>query len=79
MAEVRVSLYIDESLAWLLPVHFCIDPLLTAEEVVVKLEDAFLFLKAWSDVHAHDARELLRTQRLQAQRPAQSPSGQWLQ
>ena len=74
LAEVRVSLRIDETLAWLLPVQFCIDQLLTAEEVVTKLADAFRFLKAWSDVHAYEALELLRTQRLQAQCPAKSAS-----
>ena len=41
LAEVRVSLCIDEKLAWLLPVQFCNDQLLTAEEVVTKLVDAF--------------------------------------
>jgi hypothetical protein len=65
LAEVRVSLYIDETLAWLLPVQFCIDQLLTAEEVVTKLSDAFWFLKAWSQVHAHEAREHFRTRRPQ--------------
>jgi hypothetical protein len=73
LAEVRVSLYIDETLAWLLPVQFCLDQLLTAEEVITKLADAFWFLRAWSDVHAQEAGELLRTQRLQAQQPAKSP------
>ena len=74
LAEVRVSLCVDEALAWLLPVQFCIDHLLTAEEVVTKLADALVFLKAWSQVHAHDGREHLRTQRLQLQRPTKSPS-----
>lgn len=79
LAEVRVSLFIDETLAWLLPVQFCIDQLLTANEVVTKLTDACQFLKAWSDVHAHDARELLRTQRLQTQHPAKSLSSPRIQ
>lgn len=74
LAEVRVSLWIDEMLAWLLPVQFCIDQLLTAEEVVTKLADAFWFLKAWSQIHADEAREYLRTQCLPAQRPAKSAS-----
>ena len=72
LAEVRVSLCSDETLAWLLPVQFCIDQLLTAQEVVTKLADALVFLKAWSQVHAHEGREHLRTQRLQAQHPTKS-------
>ena len=65
LAEVRVSLYIDETLAWLLPVQFCIDQLLTAEEVVTKLSDAFWYLKAWSQVHSHEGSEHVRTRRPQ--------------
>jgi hypothetical protein len=65
LAEVRVSLCIDETLAWLLPVQFGIDQLLTAEEVVKTLSDAFWFLKAWSQVHAHEGRERVRTRRPQ--------------
>lgn len=72
-AELRVSLSIDETLAWLLPVQFCIDQLLTAEEVVTKLADAFWFLKEWSQVHAHEGREALRIQCLQAQHPLDPP------
>lgn len=72
LVEVRVSLCVDETLAWLLPVQFCIDQLLTAEEVVTKLADAFWFLKAWSQVHAGEPREYLRTRRLRARRPAKS-------
>jgi hypothetical protein len=74
LAEVRVSLYIDETLAWLLPVQFCIDQLLTAEEVVTKLGDAFWFLKAWSQVQAHEGRERVRTRRPQFPlEPRESP------
>ena len=72
MAVVRVSLWIDETLMWLLPVQFCIDQLLTADEVVTKLADAFCFLKAWSQVHALEGREHLRIQRFQARRPDKS-------
>ena len=72
LAEVRASLCIDETLAWLLTVQFCIDQLLTAEEVVTKLADAFCFLKAWSQAHTDEARAYLRTQCLQAQCPAKS-------
>ena len=71
LAEVRVSLCMDETLAWLLPVQFCIDQLLTAEEVVTKLSDAFWFLKAWSQVHAHEGRERVRTRRFRF--PVKSP------
>jgi hypothetical protein len=77
LAEVRVSLCIDETLAWLLPVQFCIDQLLTAEEVVTKLADAFWFLKAWSQVHAHEGREHVRTQRPQF--PVESPESPLIQ
>src|ERR1700747_1575939 len=66
LAEVRASLCIDETLAWLLPVQFCINQLLTAEEVVAKLADAFWFLQGWSQVHSQEAREHLRTQRCEA-------------
>jgi hypothetical protein len=72
LAEVRVSLSIDETLAWLLPVQFCIDQLLTAEEVVTKLADAFWFLRGWSQVHSHEGREQVRTQRPQSERPVKS-------
>jgi len=74
LAEVRVSLCIDKTLAWLLPVQFCIDQLLTAEEVVTRLSDAVVFLKAWSQVHAQEGREHLRAQSFQAQRSANSPN-----
>lgn len=67
LAEVRASLCTDETLAWLLPVQFCINHLLTAEEVVTKVADAFWFLQGWSQVHSQEAREHLRTQRCEAQ------------
>jgi hypothetical protein len=73
LAEVRVSLCINETLALLLPVHFCIDQLLTAEEVVTKVADAFWFLQGWSQVHSHEATEQLRIRRLQTQPPVKSP------
>ena len=47
--EVRVSIIANDSLGWLLPVHFCIGELLTAHEVVTKVADAFRILKTWSD------------------------------
>ena len=79
LSEVRVSLWIDELLAWLLPVQFCIDQLLTAEEVVTKLADAFRFLKVWSQIHADEAREYIRTQRSQTQRAAKPASNYLVQ
>jgi hypothetical protein len=72
--EVRVSLSIDETLGWVLPVQFCIDQLLTAEEVIGKLADAFWFLDAWSLVHDYEGREQLRTKCFQAECPVKSPS-----
>ena len=74
LVEVRVSLCIDETLACLLPVHFCIDQLLMAEEVVTKVADAYWFLQGWSQVHSHEAHEHLRTRGFQSRRPVKSPS-----
>lgn len=68
LAEVRASLCIDETLAWLLPVQFCISQFLTAEEVVTKIAEAFRFLQGWSQVHSQEAREQLRTQSCEAKR-----------
>jgi len=79
VAEVRVSLCIDEALAWMLPVQFCIDQLLTAKEVITRLADALGFLDGWSKVHGREGREHLRTRRLEAQRPAKSPRSQLIQ
>lgn len=73
IAEVRVSLCMNETLAWLLPVQFCIDQLLTAEEVITKLADAFWFLEGWSRVHAHEGHKHLQTQRLQPHPRVKSP------
>ena len=47
--EVQVSIIANDSLGWLLPVHFCIGELLTAHEVVTKIADAFRILRTWSD------------------------------
>lgn len=73
MAEVRVSLCIDETLAWLLPVQFCIGQLLTAEEVVTKLADAFWFLQGWAQVHTDEGRDQLRMQHQSAVKSPASP------
>lgn len=70
LAEVRVSLCVDDTFAWLLPVYFCIDQMLTAGDVVTKLAEAYRFLNAWSQVHTHEGREHLRIGRLQAQCPS---------
>jgi hypothetical protein len=53
LAEVRLSLFIDETLGWLLPLQFCIGQLLTAREIVRKIAHGFWFLESWS--HAHSA------------------------
>jgi len=74
VAEVRVSLSIDETLAWLLPVQFCVDHLLRVEEVVAKITDAFWFLQGWTHVHGQGGRRSLRTQRTQVQHLAKSAS-----
>jgi hypothetical protein len=73
-AEVRVSLSMDETLVWVLPVHLCVDQSLTAEEAIGKLADAFWFLDAWSLVHDYEGREQVRTKRFQAEHPVQSTS-----
>ena len=79
LAEVRVSLSIDETLAWVLQVQFCIDQLLTAREVITKLADALGFLDGWSKVHGREGREHLRTQRLEAHRPGKSRGSPFVQ
>lgn len=58
--EVRVSLLINEHLGWLFPVYFCLGELLTAEEVITKIWDAFRILKIWS---AANTREYLHSVR----------------
>ena len=61
LAEVRVSLLMDEQLGWMLPVQFCIGQLLTAAEIISKIADACWFLQSWSSVHASEARQNLRS------------------
>ena len=73
-ATVRVSLFVDEELAWLLPVHFYIGQLLTGKEVIVRLADAVRFLRAWSQVHDLEGREHLGIQLLQAEYRCTPPS-----
>ena len=73
LAEVRVSLWIDETLAWMLPVHFSIDQLLTAEEVITKIADASWFLQRWSKMHSPEASEQLRVLGTKNGRPIKSP------
>jgi len=54
LIEVRVSLIIDEYLGWLLPVYFCIGELLTADEVITKISEAFWILRTWSDANTRE-------------------------
>ena len=56
LAELRISLFIDEKLQWLLPVQFCIGQLLTATEIIQKIADGFWFLESWSHAHSRDVR-----------------------
>ena len=70
LAEVRVSLLVNETLAWLLPVQFCIGQLLTATEIIGKIADALVFLQSWSHVHSCDARAQLRFEHPQSPRTA---------
>lgn len=63
LVEVRVLLFIDERLGWLLPVHFCIGQLLTADEVITKIRDAFWILETWTYTHTHEYRRFARTRK----------------
>jgi len=56
LAEVRVSLLIDETLGWVMPVQFSVGPLLTAAEIIQKIADACFFLESWSHTHLAEAR-----------------------
>lgn len=67
LAEVRLSLFIDETLGWLLPLQFCIGQLLTAKEIVRKITDGFWFLESWSHAHSRDARAHLRFEDLRSE------------
>jgi len=60
LAEVRVSLLIDETLGWVMPVQFSVGPLLTAAEIIQKIADACFFLQGWSHGHSPEARARLR-------------------
>ena len=51
LAEVRVSLMIDETFGWMIPVQFAIGPLLTAAEIIEKIANTCFFLEAWSQAH----------------------------
>ena len=72
LAEVRVSLFIDDKLGWLLPVRFCLGQLLTATEIIGKIGNAFGFLRSWSYVHASAARERLRLEHCSSAQNARS-------
>jgi hypothetical protein len=61
VAEVRMSLYRNETLAWVLPLRFAIDRFLTTGEVATKIAEAKRLLQAWAQVHAGEAREHLGT------------------
>jgi hypothetical protein len=56
LAEVRVSLLIDETLGWVMPVQFSVGPLLTAAEIIQKIADACFFLESWSHTHLAEVR-----------------------
>lgn len=58
--EVRVSLLIDDTLGWVLPVQFSVGPLLTAAEIIQKIANACFFLESWSHAHSAEARAKLR-------------------
>lgn len=60
LAEVRVSLLIDETLGWVMPLQFSVGPLLTGPEIVQKIADACFFLESWSHTHSARARGNLR-------------------
>ena len=54
LAEVRAKLIVNERLGWMLSIYFCIGELLTAHELVTKVQDAFRILQSWSDAHTLD-------------------------
>jgi hypothetical protein len=60
LAEVRVSLLIDETLGWVIPLQFSVGPLLTGAEIVQKIADACFFLESWSHTHSAQGRANLR-------------------
>src|SRR5215813_9414532 len=72
LAEVRLSLFIDETLGWLLPLQFCIGQILTAKEIVRKITDGFWFLESWSHAHSRDARAHLRFEDFRSERTTKS-------
>lgn len=72
LAEVRLSLLIDETLGWLLPVQFCIGQLLTATEIIGKIADGFWFLESWSHAHSREARAQIRFEHFPSARTAKS-------
>jgi len=57
--EVRVTLLLDETLGWVMPVQFSIGPLLTAAEIIQRIADAYFFLEEWSLAHSAEARAYL--------------------
>lgn len=72
LAEVRVSLLVDEKLGWKMPLHFCVGPLLTAAEIIQKVTDACFFLQAWSHGHLPEARARLRSEHRRTPDPMRS-------
>jgi hypothetical protein len=60
LAEVLVSLLIDETLGWVMPLQFSVGPLLTAAEIIQNIADACFFLESWSHTHSAEARTNLR-------------------
>jgi hypothetical protein len=54
VVELRVSLLINERFGWLLPVYLCLGELLTADEVITKIWDAFRILKIWSAANTRE-------------------------
>jgi hypothetical protein len=54
LVEIRALLIANERFGWLLPVFFCIGELLTAHELITKIDDAFRILKSWSEARTPD-------------------------
>lgn len=63
LAEVRVSLLINKTLGWVMPLQFSVGPLLTAAEIIQKIADACFFLESWAHTHSAEARAHLRFDR----------------
>jgi hypothetical protein len=54
VVEIRAYLSMGDNVGWWLPVHFCIDELLRAHELITQIDDAFGMLESWSNAKMID-------------------------